>query len=262
MVTLGGRQRFYGRSPAGKYPLDVGGIRHGFLAGETGRERIRRFRLERIARIVAQDTPIPMTDGPKLIFHALPLLPDEGVWSRLLPLQDHDILPYIQPIGEAADAHHFNLDGYLTRTHDRREGRNSYTQLFRDGGVEAVSTGFIRIYRSEMAGADGFSGVVIERYLIRALTNLQKLWSKIGLAPPVVLGMAMSGIRGHMIYPRSPGWLPEATFDRDPLVVPEVIVEELARAADTILHPLINLLWNAGGWQASPQYREGHWSDR
>ena len=48
-------------------------IRAGFLEAEAAHERVRRFRLERVARILAGETPIPTRPGPKVIFHALPL---------------------------------------------------------------------------------------------------------------------------------------------------------------------------------------------
>ncbi len=38
----------------------------------TAQERVRRFRLERVARVVAGETPIQMGEGAKVIFHAFP----------------------------------------------------------------------------------------------------------------------------------------------------------------------------------------------
>jgi predicted HTH transcriptional regulator len=69
MVTFSGIWRFYGWGAAGRVQLDVGEIRSGFLEVETAQDRLRRFRLDRVARVIAGETPIKMGDGAKLIFH-------------------------------------------------------------------------------------------------------------------------------------------------------------------------------------------------
>jgi hypothetical protein len=43
--------KFYGRNSAGKYPPDVGELRTAFTLSETVAERIRNFRVDRIARL-------------------------------------------------------------------------------------------------------------------------------------------------------------------------------------------------------------------
>ena len=73
MVTYKNLSRFYARTSAGKYQLDVQEIRAGFIAAETAFERLRRFRVERVARVLALEAPAPIAAGPKLILHALPV---------------------------------------------------------------------------------------------------------------------------------------------------------------------------------------------
>jgi hypothetical protein len=73
MVTYKNYSRFYSRTSAGKYQLDVHEIRAGFVAAEVVIERLRRFRVERVARALALETPMPIASGPKLILHALPV---------------------------------------------------------------------------------------------------------------------------------------------------------------------------------------------
>lgn len=98
MVTYKNLSRFYGRNSAGKYQLDVHEIRAGFLAAETAFERLRRFRAERLARVLALEVPVPIADGPKLILHALPVNVLDDVWPRVLSMEDSKVAFAIAPI--------------------------------------------------------------------------------------------------------------------------------------------------------------------
>jgi len=73
MVTLGGRSRFYGRSDAGKYQLDVHQIRSAFTGSSTAADALRSFRLDRLARVKGGDTPVPLAFSSALVMHAVPL---------------------------------------------------------------------------------------------------------------------------------------------------------------------------------------------
>jgi schlafen family protein len=75
MVTYKDWSRFYARNSNGKYLLDVGEIRAAFLRSETTADRIRRFRTDRLTRIIAGEFPTraPLADAPKLILHIAPL---------------------------------------------------------------------------------------------------------------------------------------------------------------------------------------------
>jgi hypothetical protein len=48
--------------------------------------------------------------------------------------------------------------------------------------------------------------------------------------------------------------------DRDTVIVPEVVLEDLSVPAETALKGLFDMFWNAGGWPASPHYRDGKWT--
>jgi hypothetical protein len=73
MITFKRWSRFYSRTSAGKYPLNVSEIRSAVLASDTVNERVRLFRLERLAKIVAAETPVSIGDPPLLVLHVVPL---------------------------------------------------------------------------------------------------------------------------------------------------------------------------------------------
>jgi hypothetical protein len=60
MVVFKGVSRFYTRTSAGKYPMDVHELRAAFNTSSLMPERVRAFRLERLGRVLADDVPAPL----------------------------------------------------------------------------------------------------------------------------------------------------------------------------------------------------------
>ena len=127
MVTLRNLSRFYARTSAGKYQLDVHEIRTGFIAADTAYDRLRRFRVERVAQVVALETPASMTEGPKLIVHALSVNVAEEVWARFLAFEQMDKLNALPLIGGTPATWRFNLDGFVVQTLRDDHRRQCYT---------------------------------------------------------------------------------------------------------------------------------------
>jgi hypothetical protein len=251
MVTYSGIWRFYGRGASGRVQLDVGQIRAGFLEVETAQDRLRRFRLERVARVVAGETPIRIGEGPRLMFHALPLA-SLDVWPAFLPItQNPSQIPnLLVPPGGNANDWRYNLDGFVVHTTRRDVSTQTYIQLFRDGGIEGVGG---VLYFDERRG--GFYGQAFELATIPVLTATQQLWKLLGVTGPVVLSMALSGVKGwRMLAGPLGSWEPEVPVDTDLAIIPEVVIHDETTPADQALRPLFDRAWNAGGWPQSPFY--------
>jgi hypothetical protein len=109
-----GESRFYSRTSNGRYSLDVTEIRSAFALSESLPEKIRRFRDERLARIVAEETPTPLPPFPKTVLHLLPV-------SALDPTTRIDVSPVesrysnVQPLATYLKSWgaRYNLDGIL-----------------------------------------------------------------------------------------------------------------------------------------------------
>src|SRR5215207_7332424 len=73
VVTFRGHWRFYARSSAGKYPMDVDEVRRAFVLSEGVADRIRAFRAERLGRVVSGETPVPIKGSGRVLLHVVPI---------------------------------------------------------------------------------------------------------------------------------------------------------------------------------------------
>ena len=67
-VIFKGRNRFWARSSGGKYEPNVDELRTLFTFAPQLAERMREFRIDRIARIAASDAPVPLSVSVALCF--------------------------------------------------------------------------------------------------------------------------------------------------------------------------------------------------
>ena len=250
--------RFFSRASGGKYQLDVHEIRAGFVAAETAYDRVRRLRAERVSRVVALETPTPVGDGSKLILHGLPVGVLQDAWARFLAMRQKQIANLLQPIGGLPESWGFNLDGFVLHNvpsfgDDLR--RQCYTQLFRDGGLEVVS-GRVLLAREEKA----FYAWGMEQIVIGHFARYQEFWQLVGVTPPVLVGLALTGVKGwRVLHHPSSLSTGRGVFDRDVVILPEVAISDFNLPADVVLRPLFDVIWSGGGWPGSPNYREGRW---
>ena len=101
--------RFWSRSSVGKQQLDVQQLRSAFLEADSAAQRVSKFRLDRVAKIVANETPVPTGDGPRWCMHVLPVGP---------PVEQADVvtserLPDFRPIETNGHGTRHNIDGLL-----------------------------------------------------------------------------------------------------------------------------------------------------
>jgi Putative DNA-binding domain len=253
---------FYGCHSGGKFPLSLAEIRAGFLQGETARDRIRRFREERVNRILLGKTPANVGGGPKVIFHAFPLRLDEDSWVRFR-VAEHDtqsqqgtvpLFLRVALLKRVPQNYHYNTDGFVVET---LEEQRNYTQVFRDCGIEAVGVDLIRL---ENPQRKIFYGLNIEKAVINALDSYGKIWTQLGITGPIALFLTLTGIKDFRIAARYDPWQDDLTLiDRDHVITQDILLEQLSDPPDRILKPLFDFMWNAGGYSQSPFYENGSW---
>lgn len=246
--------RFYSRNEAGKYPMDVMEVRNAMIMADTLTQRLQQFRLERLAKIAADETPISMAVGAKIVLHIMPLsmvdptrqidiakLKPEDSRMRLLCCYGRDT--------------RLNVDGRLV--FDKWENATDYTQFFRSGAIEAVNTTLLSTKNERRS----IPSVALEQKMVNAVENYLELLRDLGVGTPIVLGVSFLGVKGYMLAVNERFSFHDVfPIDRDNLVLPETVVEDLSTPAPTVLRPTFDMVWNACGLPRSLNYDEtGGW---
>lgn len=232
--------RYYARNSAGAHELSMEELRLLFGERRSVEERVKAFIGERFLRIQANDGELPMPISQGVLVMHLVSLTEFGAARRFeLPvLQDH--IHFFQPIGSGGSMR-INLDGCcLFRSGEDCHG---YTQVFRDGSIEATTASIFRIRE----GKRFFPSLSLPEYLIRALSLYLKGLKELGVSPPIVLQISALEINGIRIgVDTFLGDEPPA-YRRDVLHLPASIITEYR--GDENYAPVIaeqmDFLWNA-----------------
>lgn len=245
--------RFYARTTAGKYPLDVAEIRTAFLQADELPARVRRFRDERLAVIASGEMPVQLRPGARIALHLIPVvalsrghLADLQAWASLGP----------PAFGGALRGGQFNADGHVGVDGDQN-GPKGYVQFFRSGAVEAVG-----VNDHQVSGLPVMNVWAWEVEIVDAFHRYTKAFGDIGIEGPIAVLLSLVGVRGHGLCPsplRGKGGRPIVT--KDVVTLPEIVVEEPSVAPPTTLRPLFDALWQTFGLPRSLAYGDdGIWT--
>ena len=254
-VTLGGHDKFYSRSSNGKYPLDVGELRIAFNLSETITEKIRNFRMDRISKVLANETPVPLNDNPKIVLHLIPI-------TSLNLTQSYDISKIasnpgcIETISSEGGYYRYNLDGFITFSRGQDGKSSSYAQVFRNGIFEAVDGHYISLGRER-----AIIYITYERALIKSLKGYLSLSKLLNVEMPIFVYLELLGVKGYKMGLETWRFDELDSIDRDMLVLPEILVESYEEKAERILKPCFDSIWNACGLPRALNYNEnGEWA--
>jgi len=252
MVTYKGTSKFYSRHSSGKYPLDVHEIRSAFLATDSQAERIKRFRQDRLGQIIADETPVKLSSPHRLVLHVIPIASFLNNERLHLP-SANSLISEFQPISHSAYGHRHNLDGFLTYSTGNSDGGHfGYCQLFFDGSVEAVYSDVLRFRE----GRPFLPSIGYEQYLIRSAGSYLSGLKKLGLLPPVDISLALLGCKGSCMGVDE--WKYDVTdrhpIDRDPVILPDIVIEDLEADVPQMMKPILDAIWNACGFSRDLNY--------
>lgn len=260
-VILGSHARFYARNSSGKYEMDVDELRIAFNLSETLTERIRNFRVNRIAKIGADETPVPLLQYPKIVLHLIPI-------NAFNPAQKynidnifdnrHDKLPLIY---RSVLNGRFNLDGLVTYSDSSKQGIfSAYTQLYKNGIIEACDALMLKPREEHGAELKIIHTPTFEKKMIEAISSYFKLLSELTVEPPLFIFLNLLGMRDYRIAGKNLCFDDGYPIDRDLLLLPETIIEDYSIDSKVVLKPLFDLIWNACGYQGSLNFDEhGNW---
>ena len=248
--------RFFSRNAVGKFPMDVSDIRAAVLNVGSTEERIRMFRTDRLARIAAAETPVHLNSTRLICVHSAPFMAFSGTGQVNLAhaVNRTELLEPLYANGRSAPR--FNVDGLYTHSMGR-ESSTSYLQIFRNGTVEAVDA---RMIPSPPSYPDAVPSVLFPRELFAYVKRLMQLYQLLEVEPPYALFVSLLGVRGIRLAVDQSRGLNLEPFDRDVLMLPELIIETGSFEPDIKLKPLLDTLWQSFGAHGCIDYDEsGRW---
>ncbi|MDB5388032.1 MAG: Divergent domain protein [Planctomycetaceae bacterium] len=257
MVTLKGASRFFVRNSAGKHQMDVAEIRGAFALSEQVPERIRRFRLDRIAKLIAGEVGFRRPENPTVILHLVPL--SAFTFDALLPpVEMHKRRENFPPMTGGADSIRYNLDGLVAfGPVDSKSKTRGYCQLFRSGIVESVDVNLI----SDFNIPPLIASLTFERDVIANTQRYRAGQKVLGITGPIAIMLSILDAKGYEMA-TSPGRrkIDRTPIEQDELILPEVLSEGFDQDDAELLRPIFDALWNASGFPESPYYDErGKW---
>lgn len=258
LVKFKGGSRFFSRKGANKFQLDVHEIRAAFLESDHGAQRARDFRLDRIARIVADDTPVRTGTGPRWALHIVPV---RSAWSADVDMAlDARMTSEFKPMRTTSYSHRHNLDGLVAVSGAANsEESNSYALLFREGAVEAVDAGMLSFGNDKKL----IPATQIERCVVDHTGSYVRLLRRLGVDAPLAIGLTLAGVRGYRIVAADDGFMGRDTalgFDRSEVLLPELVIDTEG-VMPRQLRPVFDMMWQAAGLSGSPNFgSDGSWN--
>jgi len=255
-----GDSRFYSRNSAGKYPLDVSEIRAAFALSESLPEKARRFREERVARIIADETPVPLAHTSRTILHLLPLASLDPAFTIDLKLVENNH-NNLRPMGASGCNFHYNFDGFVTYDGTPTASSLGYVQVFRNGVIESTESALLT-YRNQQ-GVGVIDNVRFEDRLVNALKAYIRQIQQWDIEPPYLVMLNLIGVKNHVITNRVDWFDGIHTIGRDTLMLPDILIEEGQSNFGALLRPAFDALWQASGLSGSRNYdKDGNWKAR
>lgn len=247
---------FYARHSNGKYPLDITEIRAVFNQSEGIMQRIKDFRLERLAAIIAKETLMPIPDGPKIVLHVCP-------YQSIATTQSYDVFSRkgdlaCKPILSGGYLEERpNFDGLCVFRGKTDDGATSYVQLFKSGRIESVETQF---FFGNKDNKRGLHTLKIETGCTRALKQYLQVYQQLEIRPPFDVMLSLVSVNGYIILPDERSVLPNMiSIRKDNLLCESIYLEGYEIDSKTLL-PAYEAIWNAGGYERDLNYdTEGKW---
>lgn len=268
MVTLGKSRRFYSRTSAGKYLMEASEIRTAYLRSIGVEDRIKRFRDDRLSRIIAGETPVKLHKRPKIIVHLFPLSSLDSSFQIDLskfpnsrdPITNRRISDKFKPwrAGDR-DQWNYNFDGFLISAPLKETVRTSYVQIFRNGALEycySLEYDEKNRYLTEFFEYQKSFGNRLDSYL-QGLRILN-------INPPFVLMLTLTDVKGLKInlpctnsgrfasvHSAEKQMIP---IDRDVMLLPEAMIEDFEFDINGIHHSVFDIIWNSVGVDLPPRF--------
>ena len=253
-VKFNNSGKFYGRNTNGKYELDVSELRRDFTLTESISIKLKQFREDRILKIISEDTPVKLSGERKVVMHIVPLI-------SLVQTQLYDISilsrnkELAKPLCASGWDAIFNFDGIISFDGHLGGDIKSYTQFYKSGIIEAVTT---RLEYSPDGKQICIPSSSFEKHLFEALRVYSKVFKEIRVDYPVYLFLTLINYQGSILAVHNSimHFYDSIPVDRYILPFPEVYIENQDFNFHSILKPIFDTLWNTCGYERCLNYEQ------
>jgi len=259
-IRFNNNHKFWIRGNNNKHEMDVTELRNAFNLSGNMEERIQKFRIDRIQKILANEAPIifPQENSGFLILHLIPLssFHPEPKYFGIKKIKDI-LNKYMMPMETFQKGiwwnNRINFDGFLTYKTYREGLENYYVQFFRNGIIESVRTKIIEDYEGQRI----IKGSYIEEVLIQSTEKYISLLKQLDVQPPILLFLTLANVRNAEMFISGMQFFASfhnTKIDKDILRIPELIIENYDIQIDKFLKPAFDMIWNACGYDGSQNY--------
>jgi hypothetical protein len=253
------RNRFWARASSGKYEPNVQELRHLFNEAPRLAERIAAFRMDRLVKIAAGETPVPLDPGGKLALHVVPVpaFADGRLIDVVSAAAQGTHLPL--PPGGMSGANRLsvNLDGLLNYTDHVTSMRHGYAQFFRSGAIEGVG----ELSRRDDDGRPYFVAAEFTNKIVFAVRQYLDVLKSYDAGRPIYVFLSLCNVT-QCFYRHSPEgfWVDNGPLGRELVSLPEIYIDSFEADVPAALLPAFNMIWNAFGFLQCDMYdAEGRW---
>lgn len=237
-------ERFVMRVDSKTTDMSYNQIREAFNQGTTLLERARRFIEDRERRLAQAHWPVLLANGPKFVFHVLPLSSLAGRVSINVP----ELLNQPQHLmreGQMNWSLRPSLQGIVMHPPGGEEPPFESALLFRNGCLEIHQNA-----AGDTSDQAPVRGLDAGRLVKGTLDMYIKLAATLGVSGPAVISLALVHGMGRKLEVDFHGRVSSARAGEGAHVFPEVFVDDISSASmpiDILMRPMIDVLYQSFG---------------
>lgn len=253
MVIIEGHRKFYGRNSSGKYPLSVEELRILFGLAHEITKRAKEFCYDRLFKMKSGQTPVALLEGPKYVLHLIP-------FGSFKPTSNYDLSEFYKDPkklhtikwANTLGSGRYNFDGFVSYCGyvypNHPEPVHEYTQIFRNGTIEAVS---MEYNPNRNGNIDKIIDMDYEKWIMQSVKQYLSIQQNLGITPPVFVIFTLLGVMGISIgrcaFSNVLSPLPKAVpFTQDDLILPEIIFSDFdASSIEEQIRRIFDIVLNA-----------------
>jgi len=243
VVWNDGRREFWARNSAGAYRMDTSELRQAITLSQSIFDRMRDFHAARVQQIHNREMiPVPFETGAKLILHLLPF----SAFGRTVVNLDVEVVlnwhaSAFPPMSTQTGHSRITIDGVCNfwRPIGEQSPCRSYTQIYRNGIVEAVAGGIV----IDVQSGQKFEVQACEKYLWDGLRSYLAGLRTLGIAPPLWCFIALDGVNNTYVSSNASN----ERINRDRFYLPEFEITDLDTDPVSQLRFACDVMWNAAG---------------